>query len=305
MRFLEDLQKLKQLLEEGKNVIDYLNVQSNEKANSTEAIMISYDLQAGSYVSNDKKSPEKKENYTNALAEVIQKLDHRDAHTILEVGVGEATTLANLIPKLPKNLDRALGFDVSWSRIKYAQTYCKHKNVTNTLLFVGDLFNAPIQDNAIDFVYTLHSIEPNGGKEKEALKELYRITNKYLILLEPSYELASPEGKRRMEKLGYVKNLLSTAKELGYHIIEHRLFDYSVNPLNPTGLIIIEKNSKSTSKDSVLACPVTKKELKLIRNSYFCEDSLLAYPIIDNIPCLLPHNAVIATHYMDNPDELL
>ena len=46
---------------------------------------------------------------------------------------------------------------------------------------MGDMFNLPITDDSIDLVYTVHALEPNGGKEKEALKELYRITKKYLM----------------------------------------------------------------------------------------------------------------------------
>ena len=295
MNFIKDLQKIKELYNKGENIIDYIKTQENQLENSTESIMISYDLQAGSYVKNTRKHPEIKENYTKAIAKVIEKLGHFDS--VLEAGVGEATGLANLIPKLTIAPQQVLGFDLSWSRVKYAQSYCQEKKIDHPILFMGDLFNAPVQDSAIDIVYTLHSIEPNGGKEKEALSELYRITNKYLVILEPVYELANEEAQKRMDRLGYVKNLLSTAKELGFEVVEYRSFDYSVNPLNPTGLMIIRKNSEDREIQNPLACPVTKKELKLIKDSYYCEESMLAYPVIDGIPCLLPQNAVIATHY--------
>jgi uncharacterized protein YbaR (Trm112 family) len=36
-----------------------------------------------------------------------------------------------------------------------------------------------------------------------------------------------------------------------------------------------------------------------IRDNYFSKESLLLYPIIEMIPCLLPENAIIATHYLD------
>jgi uncharacterized protein YbaR (Trm112 family) len=131
------------------------------------------------------------------------------------------------------------------------------------------------------------------------LEELFRITNKYLILLEPSYEFASDEGKKRMESHGYVKHLYTVAKNLGYKIIEHRLFDLSMNPLNPTGLMIIEKNKDSSNSIEPLACPITQTDLVKYENEYFSPMSLLAYPIIGNIPCLLPQNAIIASHFMD------
>ncbi|PNV76152.1 hypothetical protein BES34_003850 [Leptospira inadai serovar Lyme] len=102
-----------------------------------------------------------------------------------------------------------------------------------------------------------------------------------------------------MTRLGYVKNLRNIADELGYKVIEHRLFDYCSNPLNPTGLLIIEKNNIGPEIPDPFACPVTKAPLQFIRGSYYCKESLLVYPSIDNIPCLLSTNAVIATHYLD------
>ena len=293
---INELKKIQEIYKKGGNVIDYIKKMTSENSNSTEAIMISYDMQAGSYIKYASENYVYINNYTNSIAKIIDNLG--DFESIIEIGVGEATTFANVVTKLKKTPKEILGFDISWSRVKYAQQYLKEKGVLNFSLFTGDLFNTPINDNSIDIVYTSHSIEPNGGKEKEALQELYRITNKYLILLEPSYYFANEEGKKRMERLGYVKRLYETAIELNYKIIEHRLFEYCSNPLNPTGLIIIEKNGTSISNsDEILACPISKTSIKIKKGSYFSPESLLVYPIIDNIPCLLPNNAVIAAHY--------
>ena len=71
-----------------------------------------------------------------------------------------------------------------------------------------------VLDNAIDVVYTSHSIEPNGGREEEALLELYRIAKKYVVLLEPCYEKASSAARKRMEKHNYITNLFDTVNKL-------------------------------------------------------------------------------------------
>ncbi|AKA70296.1 methyltransferase domain-containing protein [Clostridium scatologenes] len=221
--------------------------------------------------------------------------------SILEVGVGEATTLGNVIRLLNNKPDRCYGFDISWSRIKYAKKFLDKLNINNVNLFTADLFCTPIKNNSIDIVYTSHSVEPNGGKEKEALIELYRITKRYLILLEPSYEFADEEGKKRMLKHGYVTKLYSMEKELGYEIVEYKLFGINSNPLNPTGVMVIKKNSNKDNKDlNPLCCPVTKSDIIKKNNVYFSKDSLLAYPIIDEIPCLLQQNAIIATKFLEN-----
>ena len=289
---MNQISEVKKIYENGGNILGFLKSKSNSLQNSTESILISYDFQAGTYTEFVKQNTEYINNYTGAIAKL---LDNLSFNSIIEVGVGEATTLGNVVERLVKRPEFIYGFDLSWSRIKYAQQYLKSKKITGTL-FTGNLFNAPIGDNAIDIVYTSHSIEPNGGKEKEALRELYRITSKYLVLLEPAYEFADEEGKKRMERLGYIKNLHSTAKDLGYKTVEYRKFDYCTNPLNPTGLIVIEKKSNEVS-NNVLACPVSKTRLQLEKNAYFSKESLLAYPIIDGVPCLLAENAILATHF--------
>ncbi|HOL80730.1 MAG TPA: class I SAM-dependent methyltransferase, partial [Ignavibacteriales bacterium] len=93
----------------------------------------------------------------------------------IEIGVGEATTLSYLIKQLNNQNLNIFGFDISWSRLKFAKELTKYLQIENVNLFVADLFNIPLNDNSIDIVYTNHSIEPNGGREEEALKELYRI----------------------------------------------------------------------------------------------------------------------------------
>jgi ubiquinone/menaquinone biosynthesis C-methylase UbiE len=290
------LNRIKQIYLENKNIIKYLKELDGAEINSIEDIMISYDFQAGSYIQAYKNNSSLKEKYCSYLANIIENLANYDS--ILEVGVGEGTTLGPLMNSLKKQPNKCYGFDISWSRIKYAKKFLSELDINNVQLFTGDLFCTPLKDNSIDIVYTSHSIEPNGGNEKEALIELYRITNKYLILLEPSYEFANEEARKRMLYHGYITNLYSTAKELGYDVIAHRLFEISENPLNPTGLIIIRKESELKTLNP-LCCPITKTSILKKNNVYFSQASLLAYPIIDEIPCLLQQNAIIATKFLD------
>lgn len=85
------------------------------------------------------------------------------------------------------------------------------------------------------------------------------------------------------------------------NIKEHRLFDIFLNKQNPTGLIIIKKDVESIKHvKNLFFCPITKTSLNLIRGSYFTRKGLLAYPIIDKVPCLLKENAIVATHFESN-----
>lgn len=289
------LKSIAKLYNEGKNIPGYLRDESQYNSNDIDSIMISYDFQAGSYLEFAKNNKDYISLYTNAIAEITSKLS---CQSILEVGVGEGTTIVNVMTKMKSDI-LGYGFDLSWSRIKYAQKYRDDNKIHNLMLFTGNIFESPLLDNSVDIVLTSHSIEPNGGLEKKALLELYCVTSKYLVLLEPCYELAHSEARERMKANGYITNLYQTAKELGYEILEFRLFDYCSNPLNPTSLMIIEKPNAAIANTNPLACPITKAPLIKYKNVYFCKESLLAFPIISNMPCLLPDNAIIATHFED------
>jgi ubiquinone/menaquinone biosynthesis C-methylase UbiE len=297
------LNHISEIYKNGENITSHLKNLSNSERNNTEDILISYDFQAGSYIRYVKENKEYIDKYSQAIVNSIDKLWSYES--ILEIGVGESTTLANVLLKISQKKE-VYGFDLSRSRVKYGETYIKElwlEKQHNINLFTWDLFNIPLQDNSIDIIYTSHSIEPNGGKEKEALEELYRITGKYLILLEPSYPFASEEGKERMKKHGYITKLHDTAKELGYEIIEYRLFDLYANPLNPTELIVIKKGSTGEKNTTPFICPNTKTALYKKADCYFSPEWLIAYPILGWIPCLLKENGIVATKYSELSSE--
>ena len=300
MEKFKQLQKIKEIYAKGDNIIQYLKSIGKNDINTIEDILISYDFQSGSYIQDFSKNQEDYDRYCKAISILIDKIGI--VQSIIEVGVGEAVTLNTVIRNLKNKPSDILGFDISWSRLKFAKEILRDFNISNVNLFTANLLEIPLLDNSIDIVYTSHSLEPNGGKEEEALKELYRITRKYLILLEPSFEFANSKSRKRMEQHGYVTNLYEISKKLKYNIVEHRLF-YSSNPLNPTGLIIIEKQATGLN-NSNLVCPISHTELiKHSESLLYSKECYLAYPIIDEIPCLLKENSILATHLLTNYEE--
>lgn len=300
MEKFKQVQRIKEVYVRGENIIQYLKGIDNSSFNDIEDILISYDFQAGSYIKGFSKNREFYEKYCNAIANIINNLGEIDS--IIEIGVGEATTLSTVIRNMDKVPSEILGLDISWSRLKFAKELLNNLSIKANL-FTANLFEIPLPDSSVDIVYTSHSIEPNGGKEEEALKELYRIAKKYLILLEPSFEFGSEEARIRMKKHNYVTEIYGTAKRLDYKIIEHRLFDHSFNPLNPTGIIIIEKEDV-LSDSPYLICPVSKSELsKHSESLLYSKESYLAYPIIEEIPCLLKDNAILAVHLLTDYEK--
>lgn len=296
------LPAVKEVYEKGENILQFIQHETGQKGNSAEAIQISYDFQTGSYVKYIKENKENVERYTDELASIINKL--APYNSIMEAGIGEGTTMGLLLPKLKQKAKQQLGFDISWSRIKLAQAFFRQQQLESTL-FMADLFDIPLADNSVDIVYTSHSIEPNGGKEEALLKELYRITAKYLVLIEPIYELGSEQAKKRMEFHGYVKGLKATAEALGMKVTEYRLLDSLRQPENPSGLVLIEKQTNNLAETVQFICPHSGKKMQKESDCYFCPESSLAYPTISGIPSLLRSSAILASKYSESFDDLL
>ena len=292
---LDLMPRIKELYDSGENIIKFLKNQDNRTENSIQDIIISYDFQSGSYIDGVKKNKEYSDNYTGQIANVINGLGVFDS--VIEAGVGEATTLGNVIPRLNSGKDlKSFGFDISWSRINLGNQYL-NKTGSKAKLFVSDLFNIALDDSSVDVVYTSHSIEPNGGREKEAIRELYRVAKEYLILLEPTKEFATEDGKKRMESNGYVQNLEKTIKDLGYNLVTYKSFEFSSNPLNPTGLYIIKKETNSNFVNSNFFCPIAKDELIEFDDHFYSEKSLVSYPKIMGIPCLCSFYGVLTSKH--------
>lgn len=172
------------------------------------------------------------------------------------------------------------------------------ENKVGARLFVGDLFEIPLDDESIDVLYTYHSLEPNGGREEEAICELLRVARRFVVLVEPIYELGSPEAQARMRQHGYVRALKETTDRLGGKVTDYRLLDYMENPLNPTGLIVIEKPLSTTrGKESGLrwSCPLTQTPLYEMGDVFVSKDAGLVYPVLRGIPMLRSQHAIVAS----------
>ncbi|AFY36534.1 Methyltransferase type 11 [[Leptolyngbya] sp. PCC 7376] len=281
------------------NITEFLRETLDLSENSPEIIEIAYDLQAGSYVQHIKKNPSQNHAYCEEIAKHIEPFLEEDS--LLEVGCGEATTTFGVIQNLIKKPSKIIGFDISFSRIQVAKSFWEESLKLYPFdiplnIFVADLFHIPLRDNSVDLVYTSHSIEPNGGKELEALKSIFRIAKKRVLLFEPYFEGATVQGQARMSSHGYIKNLPTCIEQAGGILQNIIKIENTGNPLNPTYLFDIEITDSQTVKDSLFwVDPVTLFPLEQRNNYFYCPKSGLAYPILTGIPCLRPENSILAT----------
>jgi len=252
MKYL-NLKEAKNVYKKGKNITEYLRKELNITNNTSEILEIAYDLQAGSYIKYAKLNSKKISLYTNELSQILNK-HLNNKHSLLDVGAGELTTLTFLLNQIKKKPSKVFAFDISWSRIyigkKFFEKNIKDKKIKLSL-FCADIKSIPLKSNSIDVIISNHALEPNGKYLSDLIKELFRVVKKKLILFEPSYELNSLKGKKRMDKLGYIKNIKSTVKNLGGSLVEIIPIKNISNKLNPTACYIIypPKNFDNIKKD--------------------------------------------------------
>ncbi len=281
----------------GGNVMEYARQTAGVLGNSSIATLIAYDLQAGSYIVGARANPEDRVRWCCQLADILNPYITKES-SVLEVGCGEATTLAGVLKRLNSSPIHALGFDISWSRCAHGLTWLA-ENTVSADLFVADIFEIPLEDSSVDVVYTSHSLEPNGGREEAAIKELMRIARRAVVLIEPVYELADSDAQARMRKHGYVRDLKKTAEELGAKVTDYRLLDYCGNPLNPSGLVLIDKGINNASKDRDIhwRCPLTHTTLIAHDMGFYSPATGTVYPVLGGVPLLRSSHAIVASAF--------
>lgn len=290
------LRQLREKYAQGVNIMAYLRETLGVQANTPEIVLQSYDLQAGSYVEGFDDYPEDSPGkvYRREVASILSRYP---AESVLEAGIGEATTLFYTAQQFSSA--QLFGFDISWSRLAVAREFLQERFVQNVALATGDLFSIPLPDDSVDLVYTSHSIEPNGGREVEAIRELYRVSRRWLVLIEPSSELGGEATRRRIDQHGYCRDLVLHAQSLGLSVAEHRLLECSARAENQSALIVIKKSAPASNVEPRWACPICRTVLEEVKGHFYCGECLSVYPQLDGIPCLLGRNSIMASRYKD------
>ena len=147
--------------------------------------------------------------YTRELSSILSNFISKETR-FLDIGSGELTTLSYVLSYLKDIPKITYAFDISWSRlfkgIGFAEDILGNSS-KSIMPFVAKISEIPLPNKSIDITTSSHALEPNGGNLGDLLKELFRVTKDKLVLFEPCYEINSDEGKKRMDSLGYIKNL--------------------------------------------------------------------------------------------------
>ena len=267
---------LKKLYSNKTNINQYLRKKTN--LSEIEIIKLSYDIQSGSYI--------KTFNYfrfKKILSQVIKEINSTNYKSLMDFGCGELTSFYTLINNIKTKNKLFVANDLSFSRILLGKKFLKKKKKKIQLkLFSNNSIKIPLPDNSIDIVTSCHALEPNKNNANKILKELWRISKKKLILLEPNNQLGNELIKKRFKENNYILNLEKKIKKITsrYKIINNEFHD---NSLNPSSIFILEKNSNKSNKFNFLNPKDSNDILKKKLNFYYSEKTGQIFPIVDDI----------------------
>nr|WP_321513238.1 methyltransferase domain-containing protein [uncultured Pseudodesulfovibrio sp.] len=291
------MSELQREYDKGTNLIQYIRTETGQKDVSARIILKSYDIQAGSYIAS-LSEPGVPTFQKERAEDIVTNLKGLKFDSLVEAGCGEATTLVYLLNALTSRPSRIAGFDISWSRIKFARHHATDNGILGNF-FMGEMTHIPLPSNSYDMVFTSHAIEPNRGTEREILAEIHRVSSRYAALVEPCYELATSEMREHMDTHRYCKDLAHHAEAAGFTILKHHLLEKTNK--GRTMILLLEKDLSDNTAVEEFACPQCATELTPHAGHLYCKECMTMYPIIDSIPCLRKENGIIASKFLNNP----
>lgn len=301
------VERCKTLYSQRVNLIEYLEKHKEHDLSLEDRITLSYDIQAGSYTKDYCNSGPIRHAYSESGKKIAGFIEEISPGTVLDAGTGEATILANVISNCTKEDIEFAAFDISISRLLYAKSFLHRKKVQMPRLFTSSLTKISLAENSTDLVMTHHAIEPNGGMEDAICRELHRVTRKYALLIEPSWELACDEQRQRMLHHGYVKNLPAALERNGFNILVNEPWGHDSNPLNVAALLLAEKTAVSKDVDFgnfQFAYPSSNFLLQKVADGFYCEKMGALFPAVQEIACLLEEECLLATRYLEATGNL-
>lgn len=298
---LPNFRRALEAYERGENVTEFLQRELNTNGNTPAIIEMAYDLQAGSYIEWDRRNRELARRCTAEIAEVLDThLHHGDR--VLDVGTGELTTFTDVALQLKTEVRSLWAFDLSWSRIHLGRAFAEEM-LSPALFgrlnaFVAEIGAVPLRSKSIDVTTSYHALEPNGGRERDILAELFRITRRKLILFEPSYANNSESGRARMTRLGYISDLDEHARQMGATVLEVLAVKHVQNPENLTyAYVIVPPSAATGSSDQkmIFSDPGEDEPLVRLKTCLYSPNLGVSYPIIEGIPVLRTASAVLTS----------
>lgn len=260
----------------------------NQYFSQSEVLKLSYDAQSGSYIKYFNNLSKKKKN--RIYLPVINAIndEFKAVKSILDFGCGELTTSLYIFKNLKHRIKNYFANDISLNRLFLGSNELKKKitkkNLSKFKFFCNSNYNLPFKNNTIDLTITIHSLEPNNNHKEKIIDELLRVSKMGVIMLEPHFEIADKNQKKRMLKFNYIRGIekILKRKKIYYKIIKKK---FHINNNNKSSLFVLKKNNRNIKYkvDHKYVDPIQKSDLIKKENFLYSSKLMRVFPIIDNI----------------------
>ncbi len=173
-------------------------------------------------------------------AEIAALADRLDRPVrVLEVGCGNGTNLMLLKERLG---DRATfaGFDIAARRIELGRAYWGPRLDGIELTVDSALTLSGQADKAADLVFSVHCLEQLPYHVPQALAAMSRVAAHRMVLVEPLWEISNT-AQRLYALLGdQLRTLLPEVEAAGLTVLRTEAPEVLANPLNRTGVLVIQ-----------------------------------------------------------------
>lgn len=286
--------------------------------------LIKYDRRAGTYINDYKMgetletSPIYRSAYDGEVKDVKFKIVNEahlkwlantviegmldNVNSVIEIGAGELTTIAPLKSYFTNPDIKIYASELAWSRLKVGRDFFTAKNLAPNSLSAASVLELPYRDNSFDCVLAHYFLEELSGYQEQAIKELLRISRKYVVMIEASYELGNKLQKRKLRTRRWNLEIMPAIKRNHWNLIEHKLVPYCHDIHHHGALFIIEKDhpvgqshAAAPKNPGQVCCPICHGKLNKYGSFLKCEGCSLAFPVLDGIPVMTTGNAIVAS----------
>lgn len=230
--------------ENGENIISWAKSRLGIDHNTASIIQLSYDLQSGTYLEFQRENPSVWDSRMRELADFYGPF-FGEARTVLDAGSGETNTFRDLMSRVGRAAElEQFASDSSWSRLAVGSASSEqdflHQGPGSLQALVADTGSLPFRTKSIDVIMTDHSLEPNGGRLRQLLSEVFRVSRKFCMFTEPLDSLQDVAGLARMRDHGYIESLEESICALGGKVVARRVVKNNWNDLNRAVALVVE-----------------------------------------------------------------
>lgn len=274
--------------EDGRSITEVLTSADIAGLGSPALIEAMYEAQAGTYTA--EQHDDALRLYTlevcRTFADFVGQYDD-----VLDVGTGEANRLIAAL-RFSGHRGHVAAVDLSWSRLSWAQANARQAGVRVDFA-VAEAACLPLADGSVDWVTSVHALEPNTGRETTLLTEMARVARKGVLLIEPDWQIADDAQRARMARLGFVRNLREAAWLAGLDLLHDYPLAHNANPDNPASVLVLAPTHTAAQADSLWRDPVDGEPLLPYGGGLRTPGGLF-YPVLDGIPFLRRRDALMA-----------